>query len=141
VTDVLFAEPGSTWWPVLWGPVFAVAGAGVEALSGRVHVLAWLLVGPGLAGLTALWVRARRRLLCVLLTGETLVEGSETLAVQRIAEVGVDPPARARVLGGAWTVPRKLAEIPVRLDDGSVVLAWARDGDGLLTALRELVSG
>jgi hypothetical protein len=139
VSDVLFAEPGSTWWPVLWGPVFTVIGAGVEVLSGRVHWVAWLVVGLGLAGLAALWVRARRRLLCVRLTADTLVAGSESLAVQRIAEVGVEAPARARVLGGGWTVPRKLAEVPVRLDDGTVVLAWARDGEGLRGALADLV--
>jgi hypothetical protein len=135
---VLFAEPGSSWWPVLWGPAFAAVGAGVEALSGPVHLVAWLVVAAGLAGAAALWVRARRRLLSVRLTGSTLTLGTETLAVQRIAEVdGVEPPARARVLGGGWTVPRKLAEVPLRLDDGTVVLAWARDGDGLRAALRD----
>jgi len=139
---MIFAEPGSTWWPVLWGPVFAVLGAGLEALSGRVHWVAWLVVGVGLAGAAAAWVRGRRRLLAVRLTGTTLTEGTESLAVQRIAEIdGVAAPPRARVLGGGWTVPRKFAEVPVRLDDGTVVLAWARDGEGLREALRGLVPG
>lgn len=140
--EVLFEEPGSSWWPVLWGPVFAAIGAGVEALGGRVHTPVWLLVGLGLAGLAALWVRARRRLLTVRLTPSTLTAGQETLAVQRIAAIEEgDPPVRARVLGGAWTVPRKFAAIPLRLDDGTPVLAWARDGDGLRAALHGVVSG
>jgi hypothetical protein len=143
MTDpVLFAEDGSTWWPVLWGPVFAAAGAGLEAFGGRVHWVAWLVVGVGLAGAAAGWVRSRRRLLCVRLTGTELVQGTETLAVQRIAEVPEDEaPAGARVLGGGWTVPRKFDAVPVRLSDGAVVLAWARDGDGLRAALHELASG
>jgi hypothetical protein len=50
---VLFDEPGSSWWPVLWGPAFAVAGVAVEALSGPVHSVAWLVVGAGLAAAAA----------------------------------------------------------------------------------------
>ncbi|HEV2779492.1 MAG TPA: hypothetical protein VGX25_08830 [Actinophytocola sp.] len=138
----LFAEPGSSRWPVLWGPAFAAAGAGVEALGGRVHTVAWILVGLGLAGVAALWVNARRRLLCVRVTPDALVQGQESLAVQRIARVDeADPPAGARVLGGGWTVPRRFTGVGLRLDDGSAVVAWARDGDGLRAALRDVISG
>ncbi|HEU5469824.1 MAG TPA: hypothetical protein VFV67_04170 [Actinophytocola sp.] len=136
--EILFAEPGSTWWPVLWGPAFAVAGVTVEALSGPVHWVAWLVIGAALAGGAAGWVRGRRRLLRVRLTPATLTQGTETLAVQHIAGVEEDAPAGARVLGGGWTVPRKLIGVPVRLSDGRVVLAWARDGDGLRAALAGL---
>jgi hypothetical protein len=137
VTDVLFEEPGSSWWPVLWGPVFAVAGAGVEALSGRVHWVAWIVVGVGLALGAAGWVRGRRRLLSVRVTAAALTCGTESLAVERISEVGADAlAAGARVLGGGWAVPRKFTEVPLRLDDDRVVLAWARDGEGLAGALR-----
>jgi hypothetical protein len=138
---ILFDEPASTWWPVLWGPAFAAVGAGVEALSGRVHTVAWLLLGIAFAGGAAIWVNARRRLLSVRLTTRTLTQGPERLAVERIAEVDeVGTPAGAKVLGGGWTVPRKFTDVPVRLDDGTVVLAWARDGDGLRDALRGLVT-
>jgi hypothetical protein len=44
-----------------------------------------------------------------------------------------------RVLGGGWTVPRKYDELPLRLDDGTVVLAWARDGEALRSALSRVV--
>ena len=137
---VLFAEPGSSLWPLLWGPVFACVGAGLEALTGQVHGLAWPLVGIGLAGIAAVWVTSRRRLLSVRLTTRTLTEGQESLAVERIASVDeVGTPAGARVLGGGWTVPRKFTDVPVRLDDGTVVLAWARDGAALQAALHGLV--
>ncbi len=136
---VLFDEPGSSWWPVLWGPVFALVGAGVEALSGPVHVVAWLIIGPVLAGFAALWVRSRRKLLSVRLTEKTLTHGSDELPVERITGFEDDGPAGAKVLGGGWTVPRKFTEVPLRLEDGTVVLAWARDGDGLRSALRDCV--
>jgi hypothetical protein len=138
---VLFNEPGSSLWPLLWGPIFAAVGAGLEALTGRVHAAAWPLVAIGLAGIAAVWVTSRRRLLSVRLTTKVLTQGQESLAVERIAEVDeVGTPAGARVLGGGWTVPRKFIDVPVRLDDGTVVLAWARDGEGLHTALHGLVA-
>jgi hypothetical protein len=138
---VLFAEPGSSWWPVLWGPAFAALGAGMEALGGPAHPVTWMLVGLGLAGAATVWVRARRRLLSVRLTPKTLTQGQESLAVDRIATVIEETPLGARVLGGGWTVPRKFSGVGVRLDDGTAVLAWARDGDGLRAALDRLVSG
>ena len=136
-----YAESGSTWWPVTWGPVFALVGAGVEALSGPVHVLAWVLVGIGLAGLTAIWVQARRRVCSVELTDEILYQGREPLRVNKIVEVDdVGTPIGARVLGGGWTVPKRFVEVPLKLADGTVVLAWAKDPDALLAALRPLLS-
>ena len=139
-SPVLFDEPGSSFWPLLWGPVFAVVGAGLEATTGRVHAAAWPLVGLGLAGLALVWVNSRRRLLKVRLTTRILTQGQESLAVERISEVtDVGAPVGARVLGGAWTVPRKFDEVPVRLDDGTVVLAWARDAEGLRATLNGLV--
>ena len=135
-----YAEPGSSWWPVLWGPVFALAGGIVEATTGPVHLIAWIVVGVALAGAAALWVRARRQVCSVRLTSEVLHQGREELAVARIAEIeDVGPPLGARVLGGGWSVPKRFTEVPLKLRDGSVVLAWARDPDALRGALRPLV--
>ena len=137
---VRYTEPGSTWWPVTWGLAFALAGAGVEALSGPVHVVAWIVVGLGLAGVTSVWVRARRRVCSVRLTGRMLYQGREPLPVARIAEVDdVGSPLGARVLGGGWTVSGKFVEVPLRLADGTVVLAWAKDPDAFRAALRQLL--
>ncbi|PPK69419.1 hypothetical protein V5P93_006939 [Actinokineospora auranticolor] len=123
---VLYFEPGSTWWPVLWGPVFGAAGAGVESLTGPVHWFAWWLVGYAFAGMAAVWVAARRRVRRVVLTPVTLQQGREVLEIRRIARVAdVGVPVGARPLGGGWAVPRKTTEIPLELDDGTVVLAWA----------------
>jgi hypothetical protein len=137
---VLYAEPGSTWWPLLWGPLFASVGAGVEALSGPVHATAWLLVGIALFGGATLWVNARRKVYRVELTPTALRQGRETLPTNEISAVtDVGAPAGAKVLGGGWTAPRRTTEVPVRLDDGTVVLAWARDDEALAAALVRLV--
>ena len=137
----LYTEPGSSWWPVLWGPIFAGLGAGVEALSGPVHGIAWLLAGLGLAVLAFVWVSARRRICSVRLSRTSLYQGRERLALDRIAEIDeVGTPVGARVLGGGWTVPKKFGELPIRLRDDSVVIAWAKDPEALRAALRPLVS-
>lgn len=137
---VLFAEDGSTWWPVLWGPLFAAVGAAVEALSGPVHWLPWIVVAGVLGGGAVVWVSARRKVYLVRLTTGTLTQGRETLAVADIAKItDVGVPTGAKILGGGWTAPRKTTEVPLRLADGSVVLAWARDDDALRDALRRLV--
>ncbi|GGS22210.1 MULTISPECIES: hypothetical protein [Actinokineospora] len=124
--SVRYAEPGSTWWPVLWAPAFCLAGAGVEALSGPVHVFAWVVVGIVLTLMAAGWVNARRKVCAVELTDETLRQGPQTLPVERIAGLGEGDGTGAPVLGGGLAVPRKTTEIPLTLDDGSTVLAWAK---------------
>jgi hypothetical protein len=138
---VLYAEPGSSMWPVLWGPAFALIGALVELASGPVHVLAWVVIGIVLAGLAMVWVSARRRVCAVRLTTSALTQGRESLDVAKLAEVDdVGASIGSRVLGGGWSVPRKFTEVPVKLDDGSTVLAWARDGDALREALSRLLA-
>jgi hypothetical protein len=138
---VRYAEPGSTWWPATWGIVFSLTGAGVEALSGPVHVVVWVLAGIGLSGLTLIWVQARRRVFSLRLTVDTLYQGREPLPVDRIAELDdVGPPIGARVLGGGWTVPKKFTEVPLRLADGTVVLGWAKNPDAFRAALRPLLT-
>jgi hypothetical protein len=137
---VRYAEAGSSWWPLTWGPLFALAGASVEALSGPVHGLEWLIAGLILFGLAVLWVQARRRVCSVTLTANALHQGQEPLQIKEIAAVDdVGLPVGARVLGGGWTVPKKFTEVPLRLTDDTVVVAWARDPDALRAALRPLV--
>ncbi len=137
---VRYAEPGSSFWPVLWAPAFALVGLAVEALSGSVHVLGWTLAALVLAGIWALWVLARRRIRSVLLTDDTLRLGEEELPVASIAAIEDEEPDIARVLGGGWTTPKGTGAVPLRLHDGSLIVAWARHPDALATALRTLLS-
>ncbi|MBP2339514.1 hypothetical protein JOF41_005692 [Saccharothrix coeruleofusca] len=136
----LYSEPGASWWPLLWGPAFGLAGFLLEALTGAAHAGLWAAVAAGLFLPTLLWVQARRRLYEVRLTPVALHQGREELQLRDIAEVeGVEPRAGARVLGGGWTLPRGRAEVPIKLVDGMVVVGWARDPEALGTALGELL--
>lgn len=140
--QVLYEEIGSSYWPLLWAPVFSLAGIGFDVVSGAPpHLFGWTVVGLVLLLFTALWVSARRRYLVVRLTPTTLTQGREHLPVDRIAEVDdVGTPVGTWVLGGGWSTPRKYGELPLRLTDGSVVLAWARDVESMKSALRTLIS-
>lgn len=137
---VLYAEHGSSWWPVLWGPAFALIGLGVEWLTpGPVQVMMWVLVAGCLAVATAVWVHGRRKVCSLRLTPAALVLGRETLPVSRISAVtDVGAPVGAKVLGGGWTAPKGTVEVPLQLED-RVVLAWARQPEALVAALRRLV--
>jgi hypothetical protein len=138
----LYSEAGVGWLALVWGPLFALLGAVAElATGGPVHTVAWIMVAIGLCALTLPWVYARRRFLSLEVTTQGLRQGREQLEAARIADVtDVGTPVGARVLGGGWTVPRKYDELPVKLDDGTVVLAWARDVEALQAALSELAS-
>lgn len=137
----LYTEKGTSWWPLLWGPVFAALGFGVEGLTGSTRPLLWLVVALLLLLPTALWVQGRRRLFAVRLTPVALHQGREELPLRDVAEVeGVEPRAGAKVLGGAWSLPRGTEPVPIRLADGTVVMGWARDADALRAAIVKLLS-
>jgi hypothetical protein len=137
---VLYAEAGASWWPVLWGPVFAALGYGVEALTGPSRVSLWLYVALALLVASVVWVQGRRRIYAVRLTPFALHQGREVLRVSDVDLVeGVERRAGAKVLGGGYDVPRRTTAVPIRLADGSVVIGWARDGDALRQALHRLL--
>lgn len=138
-TEPLYFEPGASWWGLLFGPVFAALGVAFEAFTvGPIFWGLWLIAGAILTVFAALWVYARRRFAVVRVTHEELTQGSEQLALKKIKTVSdsTDQPRGARVLGGGQGVPRKYDSVLLKLTDGSLALAWARDGDGLREALR-----
>ncbi|MDV6012636.1 hypothetical protein F8178_09140 [Haloechinothrix sp. LS1_15] len=149
---MLYEEIGATWWPLVWAPGLALAGIGFDLMLGlRPHLLGWSLAGAILLAFTALWVYARRRFLRVRLTTTELWQAGERLPLERIRRVESDThsderdrpsiaPAGTRVLGGGMTAPRKYEEVMLRLDDGSLVLAWARDAEALGRALAEALT-
>lgn len=136
MSETRYLESGAKWTALLYGPVFALAGYLAELVTGTTHAIAWVLVGLGLAAITAPWVHARRRFLTVQVTNTELWEGRESLPLTEIAETtDVGAPTGARVLGGGWSTPRKYEELPIRLNDGTVVLAWAKDVQALRAAI------
>lgn len=141
MSERLYAESGVSWGAVVWGPVFALLGALAElATGGPVHVAGWLAVGFGLCLITVPWVYARRRFLSLEVTTAELRQGREKVPAAQVSSVtDVGAPVGARVLGGGWSVPRKYDSLPVKLADGTVVLAWAKDVEALRDALDRLV--
>lgn len=138
----LYRESGSSWWPLLWGPAFAVCGYLVELSTGPASVGLWTIVGLGLLLAAFLWVNGRVKVASVRLTGEDVQFGRERLPVAMIeACQDVGAPTGARVLGGGWSVPKGTTAVPLRLLDGTVVLGWARDPEALLAGLRRVVRG
>ncbi|WP_328645828.1 hypothetical protein OHS58_40055 [Amycolatopsis sp. NBC_00348] len=141
MSDRLYAESGVSWVAIVWGPVFAVVGALAELVTGGpVHLVGWLLVAFGLCVITIPWVYARRRFLSLEVTTKQLRQGREKVAAAELESVtDVGTPVGARVLGGGWSVPRKYDSLPLKLADGTVVLAWAKDVEALQDALDRLV--
>lgn len=147
--DVLFEEIGARWRTVAYGPVFCVVALVIELLTGPVvHWFALALFAAILAGIVAVQVAAARRHVSVQLTATTLRQGAEEVPVAEIAAVlpeadpYADEPQRwesARSLGELSAVPRRRKGIGLRLNDGSLAQAWARDDAGLREALTEVV--
>lgn len=136
MSETRYIEFGAKWTALLYGPLFAVLGYLVELATGTTHAIAWVLVALGLAAITAPWIHARRRFLTVRVTDTELWEGRESLPLKEIADTSdVGAPVGARVLGGGWSAPRRYQELPIRLTDGTVVLAWAKDAGALRAAL------
>ncbi|MFI2281921.1 hypothetical protein [Nocardia beijingensis] len=146
---VLFTEPGARWRAVAYGPILCLAILALELVTGgAVHWFALLFCAALIAGFVALQVVAGKRHVSVELTTETLRSGTESLPLSSIAEV---LPERdedswddeewesARALGELSGVPRRRTGIGLRLADGSLVQAWARDHKGLRGALTEVV--
>ncbi|WP_367134609.1 DUF3093 family protein [Saccharothrix sp. HUAS TT1] len=137
----LYAEPGASWWPLLWGPVFAALGLLVEVVTGSTRPLLWLVVAVVLLLPTVLWVQGRRRLYAVRLTPVALHQGREELPIRDVGDVeGVEPRSGAKVLGGGWSLPRGTEPLPLRLTDGTVVLGWAHDADALRAEVAKLLA-
>ena len=135
VTDeILFHEPGSTWWWLLVGPASAATMIFIQMSSGLgfqplVPAIFFVLV----TGFLAIQVKAARIHTSVELTPTYLREGTETLLIHEILQVY--PPASgseapkwqsARALGELTGVPRRRTGIGLKLSNDRTAQAWAR---------------
>ncbi|MET8774408.1 hypothetical protein ABZV58_05195 [Nocardia sp. NPDC004654] len=142
---VLFAEPGARWRAVAYGPLLCLLVLVLELVtSSPAHWFALIFCGALIAAFVALQVFAGRRHVSVELTESTLRQGAETLPLTGIASVLPERDEHswndedwesARALGELSGVPRRRKGIGLRLRDGGLVQAWARDHRGLRTAL------
>jgi hypothetical protein len=146
---VLYAEPGSRWRALLFGPAFSGIGYAVDrSLGAGLSVFAWVFVALLISSVVALQVVAGRRHASVELTREALRQGTESVGLDEIAEVfpPVDPDRprseveaweSARALGELRGVPRRRTGIGLRLSNGGLVQAWAINDKALRTALEQ----
>ncbi|WP_280380898.1 hypothetical protein [Nocardia wallacei] len=147
---VLFAEPGARWRTIAYGPILCLIILLLEiGLGSRAHWFGLAFCAALLAGFAWLQVVAGRRHVSVELTDAALREGTETLPLRRIAEVLPEPDDEswddgdwqsARALGELTGVPRRRKGIGLKLDDGGLVQAWARDHRRLRAELTAAVA-
>ncbi|MFI6167278.1 hypothetical protein ACIBCN_10875 [Nocardia sp. NPDC051052] len=144
-SGVLFAEPGARWRTVAYGPILCVIILVIELATGSsVHWFALVFCGSLIGMFVVLQVIAGQRHVSVELTESTLRDGTETLPLSSIDAVLPERDEdcwddedweEARALGELSGVPRRRTGIGLRLADGSLVQAWAKDHRTLRTAL------
>ncbi|GAA3951240.1 DUF3093 domain-containing protein [Gordonia caeni] len=143
--EVLFDEPGGSWWVVSIGPIMIAAVLIMEIVGGgRIHWPVLTIFGVILVGFTLLQVAAARKHVSVRLTETALHQGAQTIALSDIAEVYPENRTgehekweSARALGELPAVPRRRKGVGVKLADGKLRQAWARDVDRFRTELTE----
>ncbi|WP_051406983.1 hypothetical protein [Nocardia sp. CNY236] len=142
---VLFSEPGARWRAVAYGPILCAVVLVLEFGTGEsVHWFALAFCAVLIAGFVALQVVAGKRHVSVELTPTTLRSGTESIAVTAIAQVLPERDEKFRgalewesapALGELTGVPRRRTGIGLRLVDGALVQAWAKDHKSLRAAL------
>lgn len=150
VTDeILFQEPGASWWWLLVGPGSAATMVFIQASSGLgfqplVPSIFFVLV----TGFLAVQVKAARIHTGVELTPKYLRQGAETILIKEILKVyppasGAEAPKwqSARALGELTGVPRRRTGIGLKLSNDRTAQAWARKHQQLRAALTALVEG
>lgn len=148
--SVLFSEPGARWRSVAYGPLLCLIVLILELILGRgpVHWFGLAFCAALLAGFVVLQVVAGKRHVSVELTETALREGTETLPLESIARVfpehdeeswDEDPWQSARALGELTGVPRRRTGIGLKLRDGAMVQAWARNHRELRAQLEAVV--
>lgn len=148
----IFREVGASWLWVLAGPAAAGAMLWIEKSNGN----GWQLSVPLLflvlvTSFVALQVKAARIHTSVVLTKQTLRQGTETIRVSEIVKVYPEPDnplasqkelerwQSARALGELVGVPKGRTGIGLRLTGGRTAQAWARRHRHLRNLLTPLV--
>jgi hypothetical protein len=150
--EPVFFEIGASWWWVIAGPIAAVIMLLIEINSGLgpkpIVPLAFLVL---VSGFIAIQVKAARIHTTVVLTPDTLKEGTEEVPVDQILRVIPELPVSSksgltphkwqssRALGELTGVPRGRTGIGLKLSQDRTVQAWARRHAKLREALTQLV--
>ncbi|MFD6350646.1 hypothetical protein KHQ06_09180 [Nocardia tengchongensis] len=144
---VLFSEPGARWRTIAYGPAMCAIILVIELFrGGDIHWFGLAFCAVLLAGFVWLQVIAGKRHISVELTPEHLREGTEVVPLREIAAVLPEEDEEswdyedwqsARALGELTGVPRRRKGIGLKLTDGRLVQAWARDHVTLRAALND----
>ena len=143
--EVLFYEPGGSWWVVTIGPLLCLALLIVEIFGeGKVHWLALLIFAAVIGGFSLIQVYAARSHVTVRLTETTLRQGAQTIALDEIDEIfpqNNSPEHQkwesAPALGELTAVPRRRKGVGIQLRSGRLAQAWARDVDHFRSELTQ----
>ena len=148
----LFREVGATWYWLLAGPIAAGIMLWIEKSNGngwQISIPAFFLVV--MSGFIALQIKAARIHTSVVLTPQTLRQGTETIKMSEILKVFPEPDnplaakkdverwQSARALGELVGVPKGRTGIGLRLTGGRTAQAWARRHRHLRNLLTPLV--
>lgn len=145
--QVLFYEPGASWWWVVAGPAAGIAMAFIQLSAGY----GIQLLVPGIffvlvTGFLAIQVKAARIHTSVELTPDHLRQGTERISVDNIVRVYPEPKGpeepkwqSARALGELTGVPRGRTGIGLKLTNDRAAQAWARKHRVLRAALTQAV--
>ena len=143
--ETLMSEPGGSWWVVAIGPVLIAAILALEiAGKGRIHWEVLAIFGSLIVGFSVLQVIAARKHVSMELTETTLRDGAQTIAISDIVKIypaNHGPETQdwesAPALGELHAVPRRRKGIGVKLINGKLAQAWARDVEVLRRELTE----
>ncbi|GAA4664219.1 DUF3093 domain-containing protein [Gordonia humi] len=143
--ETLFYEEGGSRWIILIGPVMLALTFGLEiAGGGRIHWEVLLIFGVILIGFSIMQVVAARRHVSMRLTDQTLRQGTKIIDLDDIVVVYPENNSSehrewesAPALGELHAVPRRRKGVGVKLSNGRLAQAWARDVDRFRTELTE----
>ncbi|WOC11715.1 DUF3093 domain-containing protein [Gordonia sp. MP11Mi] len=143
--EELFYEAGGSKWIVAIGPVMLALTFGLEiAGGGRIHWEVLTIFGVILIGFSIMQVVAARRHVSVRLTDCTLRQGTRVTDLDDIAKVYPENTGAetqdwesAPALGELHAVPRRRKGVGVKLANGRLAQAWARDVDRFRVELTE----
>ncbi|MCF8611979.1 DUF3093 domain-containing protein [Gordonia sp. HY285] len=143
--EELFYEEGGSKWVIVIGPVMLALTLALEiAGGGRIHWEVLTIFGVILIGFSIMQVIAARRHVSVRLTDCTLRQGTRVTDLDDIAKVypeNTGPEAQdwesAPALGELHAVPRRRKGVGVKLTNGRLAQAWARDVDRFRVELTE----
>jgi hypothetical protein len=145
--EVLFYEPGASWWWVLAGPASGIAMALIQLSAGYgVQLLVPAVFFVLVTVFLTIQVKAARIHTSVELTPDHLRQGTERISVDDIVRIYPEPTGpeapkwqSARALGELTGVPRGRTGIGLKLTNDRSAQAWARKHHVLRAALTHLV--